>query len=154
ISLWATWVGIQFDQQFFDDLYSRFAQDFGVKPYVIAEESWRYGMHGGFLSAPAPDKSQPIRVDDFYSWGGALTGYNGGAWQGNIAEIGPGYDERLLKGADRTGRRADRQSGTFYRTSWEAAIAARKPYVAIETWNEFHEASDIAETREYGRQYI
>jgi hypothetical protein len=26
--------------------------------------------------------------------------------------------------------------------------------LAIETWNEFHEASGIAETKEYGRQYI
>jgi hypothetical protein len=26
--------------------------------------------------------------------------------------------------------------------------------VVIETWNEFHEGTDIADSREYGRQYL
>ena len=32
----------------------------------------------------------------------------------------------------------------------------RRPtnFVMVETWNEFHEGTDIAESREYGRQYI
>ena len=97
-------------------------------------------------------RSRPIRADDFYSWGASITGYREEG--GNIAQIGPGYDERQLNGSDRTGRVARRNNGAFYRQSWEAAIASNNRFVAIETWNEVDEASDIAESIEFGRQYI
>lgn len=40
------------------------------------------------------------------------------------------------------------------RRSLGAAIASVKRLLATETWNESHEASDIADSQEYGRQYI
>jgi hypothetical protein len=148
--LWASsWLGIRFDQGFFDYLYAQFEQDLGTRPYVVAENSWDYAV----TSSPThPDQSAPMRVDDFYSWGAALAGHR--HEHGNVSEIGPGYDERQLKAVNRSGRFRDRQDGSYYTTSWQAAISSGSRFVAIETWNEFHEASDIADSLEYGRQYI
>lgn len=99
--LWAAYFGITFDQSFFDFLYARFEQDFGARPYVVAEVSWAYELHpGSFGSGAQPDPDAPARVDDFYYWGAALFGYRP---PGNIAAAGPGYDERQLAGGDRTG---------------------------------------------------
>ena len=150
--LWGSWLNIRFDQGFFDYVSRRLEQDFQTTPYIVADNSWRYAIGSGFFGGTEVDKSQPIRVDDFYSWGASITGYRDEG--GNIAQIGPGYDERQLKGSDRTGRNTARANGSFYRRSWEAAIASGKRFVAIETWDEFHEASDIADSEEYGRQYI
>lgn len=150
--LWGSWLGIRFDQGFFDYVYARFTEDWGVRPYIVADNSWRYATKDRFLGGTEQDTSRPVTVDDYYSWGASLTGYREGG--GNIAQIGPGYDERELKSSDRTGRYTDRQDGAFYRSSWEAAIASGKRFVAIETWNEFHEASDIADSAEYGRRYL
>ena len=150
--LWGSWLGIRFDQAFFDYVYARFTADFGVRPYVVADNSWRYATKDKLFGGTEQDMSRPIAVDDFYSWGASLTGYREEG--GNIAEIGPGYDERQLKGSDRTGRFTDRQDGLFYQQSWRAAIASGKRFVAIETWDEFHEASEIADSVEYGRRYL
>lgn len=150
--LWGSWLNIRFDQGFFDYIAMRFDQDFQTTPYVVADNSWRYAIDSAFFGGTKADTAQPIRIDDFYSWGAALTGYREEG--GNIAQIGPGYDERQLEGGDRTGRVTHRESGAFYRKSWRDAIEANKRFVAIETWNEFHEASDIADSTEYGRQYI
>jgi hypothetical protein len=151
--LWGSWLNIRFDQGFFDYVSRRFNEDFKTTPYIVADNSWRYAITSGFFGGTKTDNSQPIRIDDFYSWGASITGYRDEG--GNIAQIGPGYDERLLGGSsDRTGRVTHRNNGAFYRQSWDAAIASNKRFVAIETWNEFHEASDIADSVEYGRQYI
>ncbi len=151
--LWGSWLDIRFDQRLFDDVYTRFEADFGVRPYIVADNSWRYAIGTGFMGRISVDRGAPISVDDFYSWGGAIEGYREEG--GNVAEIGPGYDERRLGGsADRTGRYVPRDGGATYRAAWEAALASGKRFIAIETWNEFHEASDIADSREYGRTYI
>jgi hypothetical protein len=148
--LWgASWLGIRFDQGFFDYLYAHFERDLGVRPYVVAENSWDYAVTS---NPTTPDQSSPVRVDDYYSWGAALGGFR--REHGNVSEIGPGYDERQLNGPGRTGRYRDRQNGSFYAAGWQAALSSGSRFVAIETWNEFHEASDIADSLEYGRQYI
>lgn len=150
--LWGSWLGIRYDQGFFDYVYSRFTADWGVRPYIVADNSWRFAAKAKFLGGTEQDKSQPITVDDWYSWGASLTGYREEG--GNIAQVGPGYDERQLKSSDRTGRFTDRENGMFYKRSWDAATASGKRFIAIETWNEFHEASEIAESIEYGRRYL
>jgi hypothetical protein len=87
---------------------------------------------------------------DFYIWGAAATGMV--TPTGGIAEIGPGYDERGLGRPTQVW--TDRVGGAFYRDAWKAAVGSGKKWVAIETWNEFHEASDVAESVEYGRSYL
>jgi hypothetical protein len=52
----------------------------------------------------------------------------------------------------------DREGGAFYQRSWETLLKLnpiRRPkLVMVETWTEFHEGTDIADSVEFGRQYI
>ncbi len=145
--LWAAWFDITFDQSFFDYVISSFESDFGVRPYIVGEEVWRLAVTSGGV-----DPSQQMPLDDFYIWGASLTGFVDPP--GGVAQIGPGFDERELAGAGRSGRYREREDGEFYELSFEQAIQSGSWIIAIETWNEFHEASDIADSVEFGREYI
>lgn len=121
------------DPGIFEDLRQRFTAEFGVAPHVVKESSWRGD------------------ADDVYSWGGAL-----GLRMGTVAALGPGYDHSAVPG--RRPLIVDRREGEFYRENWSRLLArspATRPYLAmVETWNEFHEGTDIAPSVEYGRQYV
>lgn len=151
IWLWAAYFDITFDQSFFSYVNSHFSADFGVTPYIVGESSWRYAMkpvNGGAQM----DTTDPMPLQAFYEWGASLRGFHDA--HGGVAEVGPGYDERLLTGADRQHRYTPRNQGQFYTKNLRAAVASGEPLLAIETWDEFHEATDIADSREYGRKYI
>jgi hypothetical protein len=51
-----------------------------------------------------------------------------------------------------------RDGGRFYEFAWQRLLVqdpATRPWlVHVETWNEFHEGTEICQTKEYGRQYI
>lgn len=145
--LWAAFFDIKFDRSFFDYVISNFEDDFGVRPYIVGEEIWRLARTDSGV-----DSSEEMPLDDFYIWGAALEGFR--SPPGGIAEIGPGYDERELAGPGRSSRHRDRDDGNFYEGSFLQAIESGASVIAIETWNEFHEASDIADSVEFGRQYI
>ncbi len=141
------------DQTTFDYVYDSFQRDFGVHPYIVREISWDYPFRQPASAANADtrvrDWDHPIRTDDSYLWGAAQNGYAG---LGGVAEVGPGYDDSLVPG--RHGVVRARENGWWYRRNFEAAIASGKRLLAIETWNEVHEGSEICETVEYGRQYL
>ncbi|MBE3068683.1 MAG: DUF5010 domain-containing protein [Planctomycetes bacterium] len=122
------------DPRLLEYVAEHFARDFGgAKPYIVAEQSWR------------------LAADSTYAWGAAF-----GLRVLGVASVGPGYDDSAVPG--RTTPKADREGGAFYRRQWELLLAmnpARRPHiVTVETWNEFHEGTDVADSREYGRQYI
>jgi len=52
----------------------------------------------------------------------------------------------------------DREDGAFYSRSWETLLSlnpTRRPKLTmVETWNEFHEGTDVANSLESGRKYI
>ena len=145
--LWAAYFDIKYDRSFFDYVISAFDSEFGVRPYLVGEEIWRYAH-----TSSGVDYSEVMPLDDFYIWGASANGF--AEPTGGIAEVGPGYDERTLPGPGRIGRYQDREDGQFYVENFEKAIESGSAIIAIETWNEFHEASDVAESVEYGRQYI
>jgi hypothetical protein len=122
-----------FDQRAFDEFSSSFARDFaGKRPYVVRENSWR-----------------GVRTDALYSWGAALTGAAVGV---NTVAVGPGYDDSAVRARATPIR--EREHGRFYEKSWRAALRSDASLALIETWNENHEGTSVAETREYGREYI
>ena len=88
-----------------------------------------------------------LKAENVYAWGGAVKPNFLG-----VAEIGPGYDHSAVPG--REPLVTDRRGGKFYEEAWLKAIRRQPRIVIIETWNEHHEGTDIAESREYGRQYI
>ena len=115
-------------------VHEHFARDFGgARPYIVAEQSWK------------------LPADSTYAWGAAF-----GLRALGVAAVGPGYDDSAVPG--RTTPRQDREDGAFYRRNWNLLLAMnplRRPtLVGVETWNEWHEGTDVAHSREYGRQYI
>lgn len=125
-----------YNQSAFDYVDKKFQEDFGGKDlYIVKEKSWTN-----------------VKTENVYGWGAATGGPN---FYG-VAAVGPGYDESAVPG--RKGRVRDRGDGEFYRDGWTLVLARSNisdiNIVVIETWNEFHEGTDIAESREYGRQYI
>lgn len=138
------------NQSTFDYVYSHFETDFGVRPYIVREVSWDYPIIArNSQGKPITDTAHPIVTDNSYLWGAAQHGYID---RGGVAEVGPGYDDRLERGA--AGRVTDRKDGQFYEQNFQKAIDSGKRLLAIETWNEMHESSGICVTVEYGRKYI
>lgn len=119
------------DQSLVTHLQSEFARDFGGRRVWLAREvSWR------------------LDADSVVAWGGALGLKN----PGGIASLGPGYDHSAVPG--RSPLIVDRRGGAFYEEQWLKFLRRPTRFVMIETWNEWHEGTDIAESKEYGRQFI
>ena len=70
------------------------------------------------------------------------------------ATILPGYDDRLLP--DRKGKRPviEREDGEPFRRLWKAAITARPDWVLIVSFNEWHEASQIEPSTDFGMREL
>lgn len=118
------------DQSCIDHVKSRFPQQFGGRvPWIAREVSWQ------------------VQADSTVAWGGALGLKNPG-----VASLGPGYDHSAVPGRDPLV--VDRRDGRFYQENWRRFLQRPGRFVMVETWNEFHEGTDVAESREYGRQYI
>lgn len=135
IWFWTSDVLGGYDSGFLADLSARFEAEFGVRPYLVLERTWV--------------ASQPELVgwDATYGWGGGPSAYSA-----RVAAVGPGYDERQIPG--RAGIYLPRENGAFYRRGLTEAVMSGAPWLAIETWNELYEATEVAETVEYGRQYL
>ncbi len=132
----------KFDQRVFDATYVRFQHDFGVRPFIVRATGWN-------CATTEPGCAEPIHTDASFVWG---TAQDGVQITDDVASAGPGYDDRLVPG--RKGTYVSRQGGAYYRKNLTEAVDSGRPLVAIETWDEIHEASAICQTVEYGRQYI
>jgi len=113
----------------------RFKKDFGSELFLVKQPGW--------LS----------EADATYSWGGAV---NGPLIYRQTVAIGPGYDHSAVPGRARLV--VQRHDGKTYIERWLKTLQLNpkhRPWmVHVETWNEWHEGTDIAESREYGRSYI
>lgn len=111
-------------------LRDAFARDFaGRTPFVVREVSWN------------------VPSAQVYAWGGALGFKNPG-----VASLGPGYDHSAVPG--REPLIVPREGGAYFERLWNQCLRRPSQLVMIETWNEFHEGTEIAHSREYGRQYL
>jgi hypothetical protein len=131
VVLYSSQFAADYDQSSFDYVYDKFEQEFGgVRPYIIREKSWY------------------VDVDSSYRWGAALSAskING------IGAVGPGYDDTEVPRWPHYF--ADRRNGEHYAGGWRNVLDSDVTIVHIETWNEMHEATEICESVEYGRQYI
>lgn len=106
------------------------AKALGREPLIVGDRGWG-------------------KVDLEYAWGAAL---GGAGVHGRVACVGPGYNDSAVPG--RTTPIRDREKGAFYERGWYVALKSKPSIVAIETWNEFHEGTDVCESKEYGRAYI
>ena len=126
VSSWAK----NYDQTHITKAKRRFAEEFGGHPfYLVKEVSWN------------------LAADDTYAWGGAF-----GLRPLSVASIGPGYDHSNVPGRDPF--LINREGGAFFERNWIRLLRSGIDRVMIETWNEYHEGTDISHSLEYGRQYI
>jgi len=119
----------------FEHVKTRFRADFGVEPFLVKSSGWEG------------------QADAVYSWGGAV---NGPILFRDVAALGPGYDHSAVPGRQPlVVARRDRRT---YIDRWTKLLQldpkVRPWMVHVETWNEWHEGTDIAHSREYGRSYI
>jgi hypothetical protein len=143
----AIWV-TGFDQSSFDYLEERFAADFGgLRPYVVRELQWDVSR--------GAEPPHAMRSDGLYGWGAAVFGYNA-APRLTVAQVGPGFSNTAYctGGSERNCFQVDREQGEFYRRALQEALSSDRKILAVETWNEFSEGSQIAETQQAGRRYI
>jgi hypothetical protein len=133
VFLYASAFARRVDEQLFPAVQAMFQRDFGTDLFLVKMHGW------------------PGKADSEYQWGGALA-----PQFLDTAGLGPGYDHTAVPG--RTPLVRQREDGQFYRRAWQRLltkeVASRPWLVHVETWNEFHEGTQICETREYGRQYI
>lgn len=133
VFLYAAAFAKRVDENLFPAVREMFRRDFGTDLFLVKMRSW------------------PGEADSEYNWGGALAPQ----WFA-AAGLGPGYDHAAVPG--RTPLVRSRAEGRFYESAWRRLLAmnpATRPWlVHVETWNEFHEGTEICESREYGRRYI
>jgi hypothetical protein len=130
VFLYAAGFAAAHDQTCIDYVRQEFARDFsGRDPYIVREVSWN------------------VRADNTYAWGGAISLKNPG-----VGALGPGYDHSAVPG--REPLIVPRENGAFFERNWVRFLRRPSNLVHIETWNEYHEGTDIAASREYGRQYL
>jgi len=123
------------DQEQFEYVKKRFRKDFGVEPFIVKAQDWKG------------------KTDAIYAWGGAV---NGPLIYRKTIALGPGYDHSAVP--NRSPLIVDRQDGKTYIDRWRKSLQLnpehRPSIVHVETWNEWHEGTDVAHSREYGRLYI
>ncbi len=141
------WVS-RFDQSSLDYVSDRFAQDFGgLRPYIVREVQWD--------TTKGVDPPQQLHSDGMYGWGAAANGFNPDP-KLTVAEVGPGFTNTpyCKGGPAQNCFNIDRQNGAFFQRNLQAAVASSKRILALETWNEFSEGTQIQETVQDGRRYI
>jgi hypothetical protein len=68
------------------------------------------------------------------------------------ATVQPGYDERLIPG--RAGLVQDRNNGSYYQSTFQAAVQSHPDWIFITSWNEWWENTYIEPGQLYGEQYL
>ncbi|MGE0761615.1 MAG: hypothetical protein AB7O38_31690, partial [Pirellulaceae bacterium] len=121
------------DESLFPAVQKMSEHEFGSQLYIVKTTAW------------------PGKASAEYEWGGAIE-----AKFLDTVGLGPGYDHSNVPGRSPLVRHRD--DGRFYGTGWARLLSmdpAKRPWlVHVETWNEFHEGTDICESQEYGRKYI
>ncbi len=120
----------------FAEASSRFAADFGgVQLFFVGDAGW----------APAGN------LDLDYAWGAATSSL--GATLHGACDVSPGFDNTAVPWGN-PALTHPRLGGAFFKSGVEAVLAHSCRVLAFETWNEWHESTDIAHSSEYGWQYI
>ncbi|MCL2116844.1 MAG: DUF5010 domain-containing protein [Planctomycetaceae bacterium] len=133
VFLYASAFAKNVDDTLFPAVREMFRKDFGSDLYIVKAAEW------------------PGDADSVYQWGAALNFI-----VLDVAAIGAGYDHSAVPG--RTPLVRTRDNGDFYTLGWERLLkmdTKTRPFlVHLETWNEFHEGTDIGKSKEYGTLYL
>ncbi|MEO8469625.1 MAG: hypothetical protein ABI573_08170 [Chloroflexota bacterium] len=92
---------------------------------------------------PSRDRNYQVRLQALAD----VIRADGGLW---LAPVAPGFDARLIGGT----RVIDRADGATYRTEWSTALRTVPDGLAIISWNEFSENSQIEPSVTFGSRYL
>jgi hypothetical protein len=112
---------------------------------VVREQQWDVSR--------GDREPQAIHSEGMYAWGAAVFGFNPDP-RLTVAEVGPGFTNLAICRAGPGCFDTEREDGAFYERGLQAAVASDRSILALETWNEFSEGTQIAETLQDGRLYI
>jgi len=135
IWFWAAYPLGDYDENLLVDIANWFEADFGVRPFIVADSDWVW-------------RGIPAAYDATSIWIEAGSGSTA-----QVTTVSPGVDDRIIEHYT-SHSVVDRENGNVYRNGWTKAMLCGTPWVAVESWNEYHEATEVAETVELGRQYI
>jgi len=141
------WVS-KFDQSSLDYVSNRFAQDFGgLRPYIVLEDQWQRSK------GVTPPRA--LHADGLYGWGAAANGFDANPAY-TVAEVGPGFKNTWYcqGGPARNCFDVGRDGGPYYQRQLQQALATKANILAVETWNEYSEGTDVSDTVQFGRAYI
>lgn len=68
-----------------------------------------------------------------------------------IASVHPGYDDTNVREGNTP---MERQDGDYYGKRWEDAISMNPDWIAIVSWNEWHEGTEIEPSVEHGNKAL
>ncbi|MHB1456171.1 MAG: DUF5010 domain-containing protein [Armatimonadota bacterium] len=124
------------DNSFIEYCNTRFMTDFGRKLIWTGGSDFR---------------SRGVTLDGYSSYGAGLgLQYDANGWI-DMAGVGAGFDNSAVSGSPVF--RA-RMNGDVYKKDWELLVSSNPNWMIVDGWNELHEGSDIAPSREYGDNYI
>jgi hypothetical protein len=123
--------GVAHRRDFFDKIADAFLMRYQVRPWFVTEKSWN------------------VRGTARWQKGAALHGPQDG---NEIQSVGPGYDDTRIP--DRGTPVRKREDTRFYQWSWNKVLFSNPTLVIIESWNDFSSGTGIADSQEYGTQYL
>jgi hypothetical protein len=142
-----TWRSI-FDQvraKGYDAAYLSMGVD--PKDLTVFDGLHMYGFHGDELKLIFPTLRSQVKY--YHLLADQWAPVRAKIWAPGIA---PGYDETLIPG--RAGLVQPRNGGAYYQAQWDILNAANPDWVAITSWNEEYENTQLEPTKAYGTQYL
>ncbi|MCC6442503.1 MAG: hypothetical protein IT210_03485 [Armatimonadetes bacterium] len=134
----------------------RGASDFAA----VSEEAFRYAERQ--FKEEFGKTLAWVGGSDFKAKGVALDGYcDFGPWQAArfdgsgriaVAALSPGYNDSTQPASLSPPR--PRAGGTAYKADWSQALIQKPDWVIIESFNGYHDGSEVAPTRQYGLTYL
>ncbi|HMF31303.1 MAG TPA: hypothetical protein VKK79_07815 [Candidatus Lokiarchaeia archaeon] len=121
-----------------------------VLNYCKAQFLARYGRALLFVG---PNGWSKASVDGMCNWGSCCPGpVNPAATGIPVGALGPGYyNIGAVAGQSPIYYSRD---VTAYKAKWQTLMNEGATWIHVETWNEYHEGTDISWTQEYGDQWI
>lgn len=96
-------------------------------------------------------RTKGVTLDGYSSYGAGLgLQYDDNGWI-DMAGVGAGFDNSAVSGNPVF---RPRMNGDAYKKDWDMLIASNPNWLIVDGWNELHEGSDIAPSREYGDDYV
>jgi len=89
-------------------------------------------------------------------WRGIVDSYNAahGTQRLWTADVIPGWDESRVQPPRVPPKVFPRNNGALYTADWQAAVASNPEWIAITSWNEWFEGTQIEPSVAYGNQYL